>query len=77
LLKLDRVSVNDNFCLLGGHSLLGTQLIVKLRNAFGVDLALRTLFDASTIAELSAEIERLIVARIESMSDEEAEALLA
>jgi amino acid adenylation domain-containing protein len=77
LLKLDRVSVNDNFFLLGGHSLLGTQLIVKLRNAFGVDLALRTLFDASTIAELSAEIERLIVARIESMSDEEAEALLA
>ncbi len=76
LLKLDQVSVNDNFFLLGGHSLMGTQLIVKIRSAFGVDLALRALFDASTIAELSNEIERLIVARIESMSEAEAEALL-
>ncbi len=76
LLKLDQVSVNDNFFLLGGHSLMGTQLIVKIRSAFGVDLALRALFDASTIAELSNEIERLIVARIENMSEAEAEALL-
>ena len=77
LLNLRDVSVNDNFFLLGGHSLLGTQLIVKIRNAFGVELSLRTLFDAPTIAELSSEIERLIVARVESMSEEEAQALLA
>jgi amino acid adenylation domain-containing protein len=77
LLNLNEVSVNDNFFLLGGHSLLGTQLIVKIRSAFGVDLALRKLFDAPTIAELSSEIERLIVARIESMSEDEAQRLLA
>jgi acyl carrier protein len=77
LLNLSEVSVNDNFFLLGGHSLLGTQLIVKIRSAFGVDLALRTLFDAPTIAELSAEIERQIIAKVENMSEEEAEALLA
>lgn len=77
LLKIESVSINDNFFLLGGHSLLGTQLIVKIRSAFGVDLALRTLFDAPTIAELSSEIERLIVARIENMSEAEAESLLA
>jgi len=77
LLNLSEVSVNDNFFLLGGHSLLGTQLIVKIRGAFGVDLALRTLFDAPTIAELSAEIERQIIAKVENMSEEEAEALLA
>jgi len=77
LLNLDEVSVNDNFFLLGGHSLLGAQLIVKIRGAFGVNLALRTLFDAPTISELSSEIERLIFARVESMSEEEAMRLLA
>jgi len=77
LLNLSEVSVNDNFFLLGGHSLLGTQLIAKIRSAFGVDMALRTLFDAPSIAELSSEIERLIFARVENMSEEEAQALLA
>ena len=77
LLHLSSVGVNDNFFLLGGHSLLGTQLIVKIRSTFGVDLSLRSLFDAPTIADLSREIERLIVARVESMSEEEAQALLA
>jgi amino acid adenylation domain-containing protein len=77
LLNLNEVSVNDNFFLLGGHSLLGTQLIVKIRGVFGVDLALRTLFDTPTISELSSEIERLILARVESMSDDEVMRLLA
>ena len=39
-------------------SLLGTQLIARVRDAFGVELSLRTLFDAPTIADLAAEIER-------------------
>lgn len=77
LLNLSDVSVNDNFFLLGGHSLLGTQLIVKIRCTFGVDLSLRTLFDAPTISELATEIERLIIAKVERMSDEDAERLLA
>lgn len=76
VLNLNEVSVNDNFFLLGGHSLLGTQLIIKIRATFGVDLALRTLFDTPTISELSSEIERLILARVESMSEEEAMRLL-
>ena len=77
LLNLNEVSVHDNFFLLGGHSLLGTQLISKIRSSFGVDMALRTLFDAPTVAELSSEIERLIFARIESMTEAEAQAMLA
>jgi amino acid adenylation domain-containing protein len=77
LLNLSEVSVEDNFFLLGGHSLLGTQLIAKIRGAFGVELGLRTLFDTPTIAELSTEIERLIVAKVESMSEDEAQRLLA
>jgi amino acid adenylation domain-containing protein len=76
LLDLERVSVEDNFFLLGGHSLLGTQLITRLRDAFGVELSLRSLFDAPTVAELSARVEVLLLARLEAMSEGEAERLL-
>jgi len=60
LLKLDRVGVNDNFFHLGGHSLLGTQVIARVSERFGVDLTLLKLFDHPTVAEMSAEIEDLI-----------------
>ena len=76
LLGLEHISIDDNFFMLGGHSLLGTQVIAHVANAFGVDLSLRTLFSSPTIRQLSAEIERLIVARVEAMSDEEARRLL-
>lgn len=76
LLDLDRVSLDDNFFLLGGHSLLGTQLVLRVRERFGVELTLRHLFQAQTVAKLAAEIERLIVAKLESMPEEEAGRLL-
>jgi len=65
LLKLERVGVNDNFFLLGGHSLLGTQLIARISETFGVDLTLLKLFDHPTVAEMSVEIEDLILAQVE------------
>jgi amino acid adenylation domain-containing protein len=58
LLGIENLSVNDNFFFLGGHSLLGTQLIARARDRFGVELSLRTVFDAPTASKLSAEIER-------------------
>jgi acyl carrier protein len=77
LLNLNEVSVNDNFFLLGGHSLLGTQLIAKIRAAFGVELGLRTLFDTPSIAGLASEIEQLLMARVEAMSEAEVQRMLA
>jgi amino acid adenylation domain-containing protein len=65
LLKLERVGVNDNFFLLGGHSLLGTQVIARVSETFGVDLTLLKLFDHPTVAEMSAEIENMILAKVE------------
>lgn len=65
LLKVERVGVNDNFFLLGGHSLLGTQLIARIGDTFGVDLTLLKLFDHPTVAEMAAEIENLILAKVE------------
>jgi amino acid adenylation domain-containing protein len=62
LLDMQEIGREDNFFLLGGHSLLGAQLIAKLRDCFGVDIALRTLFDAPTVCALSAEVDRLCAA---------------
>lgn len=64
LLRLDRVGVNDNFFLLGGHSLLGTQLIARVSETFGVDLTLLKLFDHPTVADMSTQIEELILAKV-------------
>jgi amino acid adenylation domain-containing protein len=76
LLKVEHIGVNDNFFLLGGNSLLGTQVISRLRDAFGVELSLRAVFNAPTVAGLSSEVERLLLARLETMSEEEARRLL-
>jgi hypothetical protein len=67
--------VNDNFFMMGGHSLLGTQLITRIRDGFGVDMSLLSLFDHPTLAGMSAEIERLIFAKIEATNWEESQAV--
>jgi acyl carrier protein len=59
LLGRQKVGREDNFFLLGGHSLLGAQLMAKLRAEFNVEISLRSLFDAPTVAALSAKVECL------------------
>jgi amino acid adenylation domain-containing protein len=64
LLNVERVGAKDNFFLLGGHSLLGTQLITKIKESFDVDLSLLSLFDHPTLEEMSVEVENLILAKM-------------
>lgn len=61
LLRLERVGVNENFFLLGGNSLLGAQVIGRIRETFGVELPLLSLFNHPTVAELSAELEQFLL----------------
>ena len=68
LLGVDRVGINDNFFLIGGHSLFGTQLIARIRDLFGVDLPLRSVFESPTPAQLARQIEALVANKIGIMS---------
>ncbi len=53
------VGVHDDFFAIGGHSLTATQVVLRARNAFQVDLPLQDLFSSPTVAELAEKMEAL------------------
>jgi amino acid adenylation domain-containing protein len=67
LLKVNELGVHSNFFQLGGHSLLGAQVLVRIRESFGVELSLKAIFDHPTVGGISAEIERLILEKLEGL----------
>lgn len=59
VLGVDRVERTDDFFHLGGHSLLAIRALSRIREAFGVDVPLRALFEHSTLGGLALEIGRV------------------
>ncbi len=60
LLAAERIGIHDNFFALGGNSLKVMQLRSRIRATFGVDVALRTLFEAQTVARQAESVERAL-----------------
>jgi amino acid adenylation domain-containing protein len=60
LLGIPKIGIHDNFFALGGHSLLGTQLVSRIRgrDVFDIEIPLHSLFEAPTIAELAQYIQQ-------------------
>ncbi len=59
ILHTDKIGVHNSFFDLGGHSLMATQVISRIRDAFEVELPLRSLFEKPTIALLVDEINTI------------------
>jgi amino acid adenylation domain-containing protein len=62
VLEIEQIGINDNFFRLGGHSLLAAQVATRIKEAFGVALALRTFLESPTVAELARQIGLLLSA---------------
>jgi len=89
VLSRERVGINDSFFDLGGHSLLATQVLSRVRDAFQLELPLRKLFKAPSVAGLAASIledeakrERVertaeLLLKLANLSDEEVDDLVS
>src|SRR6185436_5691310 len=74
VLAVEHIGVEDNFFALGGHSLMATQVIARIRTVFDYELPLRTLFETPRISALACAIRENHAAKTE---DDEMAALLA
>src|SRR6185436_19290661 len=56
--NIDNIGITEDFFDLGGHSMLAVRVLVKIKERFGVELSLATIFQSHTIEELADIIRR-------------------
>ncbi|NEO74604.1 phosphopantetheine-binding protein, partial [Moorena sp. SIO3H5] len=61
VLGIEQVGIHDNFFDLGGHSLMATQVVSRVRQTFGMELLLQSLFKYPNVATLAEEIETMLI----------------
>jgi len=77
VLGVEKVGLHDDFFDLGGHSVLVTQITSRVRSVFEIDLTMRHLFGAPTVAALSQVVEELLEQQLRQMSLDELHQLAA
>lgn len=77
VLKVGEFGIHDNFFDLGGHSLLAIQVISRVRDALQLDVPLRRLFEAATVAAFALSVEEALFEEVEALSEDEAAQRLA
>ncbi len=60
LLRVDSIGPYDDFFALGGHSLVATRLMARVRRSFGVEIPLRRLFETPTVQGLARGVEQAL-----------------
>ena len=63
VLRLESISVTDNFFDVGGHSLLATQIVARVKELYNVEFSMRVLFEVSTIEGMANYVETTLWAR--------------
>lgn len=63
LLKVTKVGIHDNFFDLGGHSLIATQIVARIRESFHIELPLKLLFEGYDIYELAKKVDETTQAK--------------
>ena len=87
VLGVENINMNDNFFMIGGNSLIATQVVSRLKEAYSVDLPLEEIYEGENLEEISKKIENALhekdmaisrlTEQINQMSRDEIQALLA
>ncbi len=77
VLNLDQIGIHDNFFEIGGDSIATIQVMMRVSQQYEIELRPVALFTSPTIAQLAVQIEDMLLAEIEKLSDEEAELQLS
>jgi acyl transferase domain-containing protein len=87
VLGIAQIGIHDNFFQLGGHSLIATQIVSRMRTTFSIEIPLRRIFESQTVADMAAIVSEIqdrtsetelaqVLSELEALTQEEAKRLV-